>query len=208
MKINKETYEKYLEVFDQGELIFNEGDSGDAMYVVIDGEVEIRKATSSSSTKTLISLHSGDIFGEMALIEQKSRSASAVAVKSTKALVLNQNLFESFIDTNPDFARKMIRVLSERLRKANSIIHNIMATNRYSQILNGLNFYAQNHGITTFKGARINIQEFTDWATTRLGIPEKEIQTTVQTLLKRNIVKSSALGKNEILVEIIKRKPV
>ena len=60
--------------FSTNQVIFNEGDPGDAMYVVLDGAVRIE-----SSGKVLSRLHSADIFGEMALVDDSLRSASAIA---------------------------------------------------------------------------------------------------------------------------------
>jgi len=201
MRVNKEIFAKHVKLLSQGKTIFEEGDQGSEMYIIIQGEVEIRKSTSSTTSKTLIVLHSGDIFGEMALIEKKSRSASAVATQPTKLLVLNEMLFDNMIEKNPDFAKKMIKILSERIRKANFIIQNIMATNRYNQLLDGLYEYAGEHGTSTFKGFRVNTESFADWASAHLGIPKKDVISTIDILLKRGIVNYSAVGKEEILVE-------
>ncbi len=201
MKINRETFEKHLRLFSPGKVIFEEGEPGDVMYIIIQGEVEIRKKTAASTTKTLTVLHEGDIFGEMALIEKKSRSASAIATQPTKLLALNENLFEKMIETNPDFAKKMIKILSERIRKANQIIQNLITTNPYNQLLTGLYDYAKYNGTSTFKGFRVNIEKFAEWASEHLGIQKKEVISTVQTFLKRGIVKYSATGQEEILVE-------
>ncbi len=154
MRINHSIYENHVKSYKPEMMIFKEGDHGEEMYVIIEGEVEIRKRTSSASTKTLIVFHKGDIFGEMALMEKKPRSASAVTTKPSRLLVMNEALLESMIEKNPDFARKMIRILSERLRKANSLIQSIMCTNQQSQVLSGLKSYAGKYGTSTFKGLR------------------------------------------------------
>ena len=135
MRVQRNVYEKYLKSYTPGTVIFKEGDPGNEMYVIIQGEVEIRKRTSATTSKTLIVFHKGDIFGEMAIIEKKPRSASAIVTQHTKILVMNEYLLESTIDTNPDFAKKMIRILSERLRKANSIIQSITVTDQQNQIM-------------------------------------------------------------------------
>ena len=73
------------------------------MYVILEGEIEILKSTSGSSNKTLVNLKKGDFFGEMALIEDKARSASAVCKKDASLLVMNNQILDSVIETNPDF---------------------------------------------------------------------------------------------------------
>ena len=146
MKIEKAIYERYVRGYAPGETIFEEGKSGDLMYVIVEGEVEIRKRTSRTATKTLAVFHAGDIFGEMALIEKKPRSATAITTRQSKLLAMNDNLLEAMIESNPDFARKMIRMLAERLRKSNAIIQTITTNNRQEQVLSGLHRFAREQG--------------------------------------------------------------
>jgi CRP/FNR family transcriptional regulator, cyclic AMP receptor protein len=202
MKIEKSTFEKQVRMFDQGAVIFRENEEGSEMFIIIQGVVEIRKSTGPSSSKILTTLRKGDMFGEMAIIEKQPRSATAVAVQPTRVLVLNERLYDSMLGSNPDFARKMNRVLSERIRRADSIIQNIMTTNRQNQLWAGLLQYAKEKGVSTFKGSRVNVAEFTQWAIEHLGMTEKDVQAIVAQLLKRQIVSFSARGKDEILVQV------
>ncbi|HET6449816.1 MAG TPA: Crp/Fnr family transcriptional regulator [Spirochaetia bacterium] len=201
MKIDKATFEQHVRFFDQGATIFKEDDEGSEMFIIISGLVEIRKSTGTSSSKILTALQKGDMFGEMAIIEKQPRSASAVAVQPTKVLVLNEKLYDSMIGTNPDFARKMNKVLSERIRRADAIIQNIMTTNRQNQLWAGLVQYAREKGVATFKGNRVSITEFTAWAANHLGMTDKDVQAILAQFLKRGVVDYSARGKEEILVQ-------
>jgi len=201
MVIEKSTFEKHVRFFDQGAVIFREADQGSEMFIIIQGSVEIRKTTGSSSSKILTTLQKGDMFGEMAIIEKQPRSATAVAVLPTRALVLNEKLYDSMLQSNPDFARKMNRVLSERVRRADAIIQNILSTNRQNQLWTGLMQYAVERGVSTFKGSRVHVAEFTVWAVQHLGLSEKDDQSILAQLLKREVVTFSAKGKEEILVQ-------
>ena len=200
MKIDKSTFENHVRFFENGEVIFRENEPGSEMFLIIQGTVEIRKATGTSSSKTLISLSKGDMFGEMAIIDKKPRSATAVAVEPTKLLGINERLYESMIVSNPDFTRKMNRVLSERIRKANAIIQQILSTNRQNQLWAGLMDFARERGISTFKGSRVNVAEFTLWASEHIGMSDKDIEFILATMLKRGILAYSAKSKEEIIV--------
>ena len=201
MKIDKSTFEQHVRFFDQGAVIFRENDEGTDMYIIIQGVVEIRKSTGSASSKVLTTLQKGDMFGEMAIIEKQPRSASAVAVQPTRVLMLNDKLYDNMIGTNPDFARKMNKVLSERIRRADAIIQTILTTNRQNQLWTGLVQYAKEKGVSTFKGSRVSITEFTSWAVAHLGLVEKDVQSILAQLLKRGVVAYSARGREEILIE-------
>jgi CRP-like cAMP-binding protein len=202
MKIEKSTFEKHVRAYSLGAAIFRENDDGSEMFIIIQGVVEIRKSTGPSSSKILATLQKGDMFGEMAIIEKQPRSATAVAVQPTRVLVLNEKLYDSMVGTNPDFARKMNRVLSERIRRADAIIQNIMTTNRQNQLWAGLMQYARDKGVATFKGSRVIIADFTSWAVQHLGMSDKDIQVILAQFLKREVIAFSARGKDEILVEI------
>ena len=170
------------------------------MYLIVEGEVEIRKGTSGSAAKTLVSLHKGDLFGEMALIDHKLRSASAVTSSDTKLLALNAQLLDSMIEQNPDFSRKMIRILAKRVRSTNQIIQTVLSSNRENQIMRGIAEYAAEHGTSTFKGQRLNVEEFLRWASERLGISRSDIRKAMQKLQARGVLDASAKGEGEAIL--------
>ena len=200
MRIPKETYAQYVRTYDPGEVVFREGDQGAEMYLIVEGEVEIRKGTSGSAAKTLVSLHKGDLFGEMALIDHKLRSASAVTSSDTKLLALNAQLFDSMIEQNPDFSRKMIRILAKRVRSTNQIIQTVLSSNRENQIMRGIAEYAAEHGTSTFKGQRLNVEEFLRWASERLGISRSDIRKAMQKLQARGVLDALAKGEGEAIL--------
>jgi CRP-like cAMP-binding protein len=204
MKIDKGLFQKSVKAFEPGQVIFKEGEPGDQMFIIIQGAVEIRKRTSASTARTLSTFKPGDVFGEMAIIENKPRSATAVATTASRMLVLNEPLFLAMIERNPDFARKMIQVLSERLRKANLLIQNLTITNRENQILAGLRQFAVEKGTATFKGHRVKVAEFLEWASSHLGLEDKEIGAVIQEFQRRGVVGRSALGRAEVIVDLQK----
>src|SRR5579864_9448317 len=192
MKIEKSTFEQHVRSFGAGAVIFKEGDEGSEMFIIIQGLVEIRKSTGGASNKILTTLKKGDMFGEMAIIEKQPRSATAVAVQPTRALVLNEKLYDSMIGSNRDFARRMHRVLSERIRRADAIIQNILTTNRQNQLWSGLVQYSRESGVSTFKGTRVSVAPFTDWAVDHLGMNEKEVNAMLIQLIKKGAIAYSA----------------
>jgi CRP-like cAMP-binding protein len=108
--------------FSDGQKVFSEGDTADAMFFIEEGCVRIEKQTSASSgaLKTLAVLSDGDYFGEMALFDQKPRSASAVAQGATAILRLSKPAFDQ-LSTNSvagmNVLAAMIRTSSERIRR-------------------------------------------------------------------------------------------
>jgi CRP-like cAMP-binding protein len=103
-----------VESFKAGETIFSEGAAGDEMYVVLDGEAEIRVAGESVEVVGI-----GGIIGEMALIDSKERSASAVAKSDCRLAAVNEHRFMFLVQETPFFALHVMRILANRLRHMN-----------------------------------------------------------------------------------------
>lgn len=97
--------------FEVGEVIFRKGDPGDCMYIVGHGSVQIH-----DEDLILNVLHTGDVFGEMALLDAESRMASAMASEETTVFKLGQQSFYMFMESQPAVTRGIIRVLCNRLR--------------------------------------------------------------------------------------------
>ena len=102
--------------------IFSEGDLGLAMYVIENGEVEIRKLMGDEET-VLAVLGKGDFFGEMCMLEDEApRSASAVARTDVDAVMIDQAAFTFMLERNPEIAVRMMRKLVRRLRETTRLL--------------------------------------------------------------------------------------
>jgi CRP-like cAMP-binding protein len=101
-----------LRRFDPGEKIFLEDDAGACMYVVRTGKVDVITFGS-----VLESVGPNGIFGEMALIDEGPRSAAAMACEPTEAAVIDKATFHALIREEPEFALRIMRLLTERIRR-------------------------------------------------------------------------------------------
>lgn len=102
------------QAFPAGQTIFREGDPGDVLYIVIEGEVTIL-----IDNQPLETLGPGDILGEMALIEDRPRSATALAITDCLLTPVTRQHFLTLIQRTPMFALQVMRVLAQRLRQTN-----------------------------------------------------------------------------------------
>ncbi|HSW83469.1 MAG TPA: cyclic nucleotide-binding domain-containing protein [Usitatibacter sp.] len=102
-------------VCEAGETIFREFDMGSEMYVVLEGNVEL-----SIEGKVIEVLGPGEPFGEMALIDQTPRVASAVAKSACKLAVIPENRFLFMVAQQPHFALQIMKVMADRLRRMNA----------------------------------------------------------------------------------------
>ncbi|MCF0241426.1 MAG: Crp/Fnr family transcriptional regulator [Treponema sp.] len=95
-------------------MIFSEAQSGAEMFIIKDGEVAISKVVDGNEV-VLAVLKQGDMFGEMALLEHKPRSASAIAHSDCHLMVVNRSNFDQMVSTQPQLISKLTTTLSERL---------------------------------------------------------------------------------------------
>jgi CRP-like cAMP-binding protein len=105
--------EKY-QSFAPGQTIFQQGEPGDRMYLVAEGRVDILL-----DEKILETVEPGGILGELALIDNKPRSAKAIAQTACQLAPIDQAHFLSLIQHTPLFAIQVMRVMADRLRRAN-----------------------------------------------------------------------------------------
>jgi CRP/FNR family cyclic AMP-dependent transcriptional regulator len=114
------TIEKCINEYDVGNVIFEEGSTGRELYVVLDGKIDIVKDGGASRT-TIVTLGKGEFFGEMAVIDGSSRSASAIAAApKTKVMRINHARFVYLVSQQPAFALMIMDALSKRLRASNA----------------------------------------------------------------------------------------
>jgi CRP-like cAMP-binding protein len=108
-----------------GEFVFREGDLGTEMYIVHDGKVEILKKMQDEEHQLAL-LEKGDFFGEMSILEDLPRAASARAVTDVKLLLINGTTFDQMLRSNPEIAVRMMRKLSRRLRETDRLLRDAL----------------------------------------------------------------------------------
>jgi len=101
---------------DREEVLFLKGDAGDALYAVRRGQIRIATGTSSGRRLTLNLLGSGDVFGEVALLDGRPRTADALAVEPTDLYMIHRRDFLDLLLKRPSVAIRIIEFLCERIR--------------------------------------------------------------------------------------------
>ncbi|GDY20018.1 hypothetical protein LBMAG56_13630 [Verrucomicrobiota bacterium] len=108
-----------IKVFPGGETIFKEGDPGDGLYLILDGLVQISAIVGQSERRVLSQLGPGEFFGEMAVIDNAPRSASAIADKDSRLLFVSHDEMMELMQQCPALAVALLRDFSHRMREFN-----------------------------------------------------------------------------------------
>ncbi len=106
--------------FATGDTIFSAGDPGDGFYVVIEGRVRITAMVGRNEPRVLATIHPGDFFGEMAVVDESPRSGTATVEIPTKALFLDRNQMLALLEARPRLALMLLRAFCDRMRALNS----------------------------------------------------------------------------------------
>ncbi|MFP4114752.1 MAG: Crp/Fnr family transcriptional regulator [Spirochaetota bacterium] len=112
--MNLEAFERFAVGYQPGEIIFCEYEPGDAFYLIQEGRVQISKIVGDIE-KTVDVLQPGEIFGEMAILEEAPRSATAIAAEKVKCLEFNRENFEILMRGNPAIALKLLKLFTKRI---------------------------------------------------------------------------------------------
>lgn len=116
-------------IYNDGELVISEGEHGNCMYVIQEGQVEVF-VTIDGEEIPLAVRHDGDFFGEMALFEREGRSASVRAVGEARILTLDKRNFLGRINADPSLAYRMIQSMSKRIRELSDEVAHLKSSIR------------------------------------------------------------------------------
>jgi CRP-like cAMP-binding protein len=109
-----------VRVFQPGQVIFHQGDPGQALFVVDSGQVRIGLRDPTGKETVLATLGKGEVFGELSIFESGERSADATAVGRTRLLEISHDSFRPYLEERPEVGLALLEVLARRLRLTNA----------------------------------------------------------------------------------------
>jgi CRP/FNR family cyclic AMP-dependent transcriptional regulator len=143
--------------FSPGQIIFHHGDPGGLLYIIIRGKVKIAHSTPEGQEALLAILGEDDFFGELALLDDSPRSATAEAIQVTETLTLHRDEFISFISNNPKFSLHVLKTLARNIRRLNSQLSDVFFLDLPARLARTLLTLAEQHGRVTVEGIVIDL---------------------------------------------------
>jgi CRP-like cAMP-binding protein len=177
-------FQRFGREFPRGTVLFTEGEPGREMYVVHQGRVTISKKVGEVE-KVLSSFGPGGFLGEMAILNNKPRSATATCVEDCKLLVIDAKTFEMMIRSNAEIAVRLIKTLADRLAEANEQIENLLLADAASRVVHFLAL-AADRGTRTPAGQKIDLlpKELAG----RVGVKPEQADEALMKLLKAKLI--------------------
>src|SRR6266513_1425955 len=112
----------------RGDRLFDEGDAGDRLYVILDGKIKLTRAAPDGRENLLSVLGPGDMFGELSLFDPRPRTASATALTDTRLAAMAHDALRPWLTGRPEVAMHLLRALAQRLRRANDVMADLVFT--------------------------------------------------------------------------------
>lgn len=141
--------------YSKGEVIFHQGDVGTALYILRKGQVNIRLSSDDGKEVILALLDRGDVFGELALLDDEPRSTDAVAREEADLLSLQREDFRKFLDARPQVAMRLLSALSRLVRRVTQLVHDTTFLDARTRLVRVLLELAENQGRPSTEGVVI-----------------------------------------------------
>jgi CRP-like cAMP-binding protein len=183
--------DRFAREFKAGTVLFEEGQPGDYMYVVTRGEVEIRRKVGETD-RVLAVLPAGEFFGEMAILNARPRSATAVVRVDSRLLVIEGSTFEAMLRARPEIALRIIKALATRLENANQHVELLLLPTPNHRVVQCLRHMADEQmmlaGAQITPGTAILVPKRVEDIAVRVGLPVHEVIDVVDRLRAARLV--------------------
>ena len=183
--------DRFARDFQPGTVLFEEGQPGDYMYVVQSGEVEIRRQVGETQ-RVLAVLTAGEFFGEMAILNGRPRSATAVVRTEARLLVIEGKTFEAMLRARPEIALRIIKTIAARLESANQHIELLLLPTANHRVVQCLRHMADEQislaGTQLNQGTAVLVPKRVEDIAVRVGLPVHEVIEVVDRLRSARLV--------------------
>jgi CRP/FNR family cyclic AMP-dependent transcriptional regulator len=169
-------------------VVFFENEEGDSFFIIVDGRIKVTILGDDGREVILSVLGRGDFFGEMALLDNEPRSATAIAVEDTELLSLHRNDFQTVLSDNRSIMSALIKILTARLRRANHQISTLALLDVYGRVARVIVDTARDEG-KRLKDGRIAFRRATHQEiANRIGTTRETVTRMLKDLERQGLI--------------------
>lgn len=183
--------------FRQHEPILYQGDSGEMLYLVQSGRVRIYVLREEGQEISVKLMGPGEVFGELALIDDLPRSANAVAMEDTVVLTLPRSAYLHHLRRCPQLALNFMRTLSRRLRYTTTQAGSLAFLDVYRRVARKLLELAEEHGVVEGEGVRIAVHLTQQELATMVGATRESTNKTLAAFRRQGFIR---MRKGQIII--------
>lgn len=197
MLLDEKLFDKFGVEYKPNDIIFCEFEPGNDFYFIQSGRVEIVKIINNRE-KTLDILGPGDVFGEMAILEEEPRSASAIAIEHVKLLRFRRENFDALLQGNPQLAYKLLVIFSKRIYDAKRRLMILLLDDPQLKVMDVMNMLAEQDphlDVQEPVTLHVTVQEIANWAGMQINDVQK-ILTHLNKLGKIELFNDKVVVRN------------
>lgn len=203
-------FERFGRSFPTGTVLFREGDPGEEMYVIQSGRVQLTRRVRGREAH-LATLPPGEFFGEMAIVNNRPRSATATVIDDAELLVIDARTFEAMVRGNAEIAMRFIKKLAGRLAQANQQVEVLLLQDLNHRVVHYLRHVAVTAGIPDGPAARVplSVEDVADM----VGAKDEDVHACLKRLEQARLVSRDGdallifeVGKLDQFLEFLEMK--
>lgn len=142
--------------FPRGTTIFDEGEPGDRLYIIISGKVKLARHSVDGRENLLTVMGPSDMFGELSIFDPGPRTSSAICVTELHAATMDSTMLHNWISEHPEIAEQLLRVLARRLRRTNNSLADLIFTDVPGRVAKALLQLANRFGTQEGTALRVH----------------------------------------------------
>ena len=142
--------------FARGTTIFDEGEPGDRLYIIVQGKVKLARHAPDGRENLLSVMGPSDMFGELSIFDPGPRTSSAVCVTDVTAATMDSEMLKDWIAQHPEISQQLLRVLARRLRRTNASLADLIFTDVPGRVAKTLLQLANRFGVQEGGALRVN----------------------------------------------------
>lgn len=183
--------------FGAEEVIFYQGDAGHTLYLVENGKVRIYVQNEDGQELSVNVCGRGDLFGEMSVIDELPRSASAAAMEPATVLRLSRERFREHLRRSPQLGINFMKALSVRIRFSTRQLDNLTLTSVPTRLARKLLELAQQHGVPELRGVRLEMPLTQTQLASLLGTTRESVNKAVSQFRRQGVI---AMEDGQIII--------
>jgi len=173
----------------RGQVVFSEGDSGDRLYVIVDGKIKLGTSSSDGRESLLAILGPGEMFGELSLFDPGPRTATATALTETTLLGLGHDALGPWLNGRPGVAQALLKALSQRLRRTNENLSDLVFSDVPGRVAKALLDLNEKFGEKRADGSYVEHDLTQEELAQLVGASRETVNKALADFLQRNWIK-------------------
>lgn len=186
-------------VFKKGEVIFNEGEVSDKLFIINHGSIKSFTYTKDGKEQILYVLKEGDFFGDLSLLKRSKYSHSASALQDTYMCMLHKNDFDKILKENTEISINILEYMHDRILNLENLVQTITTKDMDSRLATLLLNFSEKFGVKTEKGMEISFPLSREDMANYIGVTRETISRKLSSFEQEDVIE--LVGNKKIIIK-------